>query len=55
MKNIKKDAKERKHSYDSLPPIIKDSLTEEEKQLFLNAEEWPESLFEKLEEFIVKE
>jgi len=55
MKNKKKNDKERKISFDSLPPSIKDSLTEEEKQLFLNAEEWPESLFEKLDEFIVKE
>ena len=29
-------------------------LTEEEKELFLNAEQWPDSLFEKLEEFIIK-
>lgn len=46
---------ERKMAYDSLPSAVKENLTEEEKQLFLYAEEWPESLFEKLEEFIVKE
>ncbi len=55
MKDKKKIDKERQMSYDSLPPSVKESLTEEEKQLFLNAEEWPESLFEKLEEFIIKE
>lgn len=53
--NEKKINKERRMSYESLPPIIKDNLTEEEKQLFLYSDEWPESLFEKLEEFIVKD
>ncbi len=47
--------RERQQSFDSLPPNVKEGLTEEEKELFLNAEEWPESLFEKLEEFIIKE
>ena len=51
----KKIDRERQVSWDSLPPVIKESLSEEEKELFLYAEEWPESLFEKLEEFIVKE
>jgi len=55
MKDNKKIDKERQMSYESLPPSVKDSLTEEEKQLFLYAEEWPESLFEKLDEFIIKE
>jgi len=55
MTDKKKIDKERQMSYDSLPPNIKDSLTEEEKQLFLTAEKWPDSLFEKLEEFIVKD
>ncbi|MBC8441302.1 MAG: hypothetical protein H8D87_16635 [Deltaproteobacteria bacterium] len=55
MDDKKKINKERQMSYDSLPPSVKESLTQEEKQLFLNAEEWPESLFEKLEEFIIKE
>ena len=53
MKNKKPD-KERQMSYDSLPPAIKDSLTEEEKQIFLHEESWPDSLFEKLDEFIVQ-
>ncbi len=51
----KKTLKERQISFDSLPPAIRDSLTEEEKQMFLTAEEWPEELFAKLDEFIVKE
>jgi hypothetical protein len=55
MKDKKKIDKERQMSYDSLPPSVKDSLTQEEKQLFLYEEKWPDSLFEKLEEFIVKD
>ena len=55
MTDKNKPSKERQISFDSLPPSIKDSLTEEEKQLFLHGQEWPESLFEKLAEFIVKE
>ena len=47
--------KERQEAYNSLPPGIKESLTQEEKELFLNAEHWPDSLFTKLEEFIIKE
>ena len=50
----KKELKERQISYDSLPPGIRDSLTEEEKAAFLNQTLWPESLFEKLDEFILK-
>ncbi|MCM2283253.1 MAG: hypothetical protein NDI81_00625 [Desulfobacula sp.] len=55
MKNEKKTDMERQISFDSLPPNIRENMTEEEKQLFLHAEEWPESLFEKLDEFIVKD
>ena len=54
MNNKKKTDRERQMSYDSLPPSIKESLTEEEKELFLNAEQWPDSLFDKLDEFIIK-
>ncbi len=54
MNQKKKIDKERQMSYDSLPSCIKESLTQEEKELFLNAEQWPDSLFEKLEEFIIK-
>jgi hypothetical protein len=55
METQKKINKERQASYDSLPANIKESLTPEEKQLFLCAEQWPDSLFEKLAEFIVKD
>lgn len=55
MNDKRKINKERKMSYDSLPPVVKESLTDEEKELFLYSEEWPETLFEKLEEFISKE
>jgi hypothetical protein len=55
LKEKKKIARERQEAYDSLPPVIRENLTEEEKQLFLYAEQWPESLFEKLDEFIVKD
>jgi hypothetical protein len=51
----KKTDKERQIAYDSLPPSIKDSMTPEEKDLFLYAEEWPEELFEKFDEFIIKD
>ncbi|MCK5100680.1 MAG: hypothetical protein KAR45_21395 [Desulfobacteraceae bacterium] len=58
-KKIKKERKikvdpERKQAFESLPPNIKKRLTDEEKELFLNSEEWPDSLFEKLKEFIIK-
>lgn len=55
MKDEKKIDQERQLSFESLPPSIRETLTEEEKQLFLYAEEWPESLFIKLDEFIVKD
>jgi len=55
MKDKKKIDKERQMSYDSLPPSVKESLTEEEKELFLCADQWPDTLFEKLEEFIIKD
>ena len=51
----KKELKERQIAYESLPPVIRESLTEEEKALFLNAEEWPEELFKKLDEFIIRD
>ena len=54
MNKIKIDP-ERNKAYESLPPSIKESLTPEEKELFLTGEEWPEELFKKLEEFIVKD
>ncbi len=44
---------ERKMAFESLPPHISENMTEEEKELFLYAEEWPESMFKKFDEFIV--
>lgn len=55
MNKKQKIDKERKMSFDSLPPAVKESLTQEEIDIFLHQEEWPESLFEKLDEFIVKD
>ncbi|MCG8470375.1 MAG: hypothetical protein MI742_00775 [Desulfobacterales bacterium] len=43
---------ERQEALEALPPSIRSSLTEEEVELFLHAEQWPESMFEKLSEFI---
>ncbi len=51
----KKTQKERQKSFDCLPGSIKESLTEEEVQEFLQEEQWSDALFEKLDEFIVKE
>jgi len=51
----KKTKKERKIAFESLPPVIRETLTAEEKEIFLNGEEWPEELFSKLDEFIIKE
>lgn len=51
----KKSLKERKIAFESLPPAIRENLSPEEKEIFLLAEEWPEELFQKLEEFIVEE
>ncbi len=51
----KKTLKERKIAFESLPPAIREALSPEEKELFLTAAEWPEELFQKLDEFIVKE
>lgn len=53
-KITKKDMEERAMALKSLPPNLRNSMTEEEKELFLSGEEWPESMFEKLSEFIVK-
>lgn len=50
----KKELEERAEAFKSLPPSIRNSMSDEEKELFLQGEEWPESLFEKLSEFIVK-
>lgn len=53
----KKDKKvdpERKMALESLPPNVRNTLNDEEVELFLHAETWPESLFKKLSDFIVK-
>lgn len=52
-KKLKNIDSERAKALKALPPHIREQLTKEETELFLNAEEWPESLFKKLEEFIV--
>lgn len=44
---------ERQMAFDSLPPHIRENMDETEKELFLHAEEWPDSLFKKLAEFIL--
>lgn len=54
-KNKKSEAFERKEAFKSLPENIKQTLTEEEVDTFLNKEQWPETLFEKLKEFIVND
>jgi hypothetical protein len=45
---------ERMEAFSSLPPAIRNSLTPEEKEIFLNSDEWPETLCEKLSEFLFK-
>lgn len=44
---------ERKMAFESLPPHIRENMAEEEVELFLNAREWPESMFKKFDEFII--
>lgn len=54
---IKKGSKkndERLEAFNSLPPAIKNSITADEQEIFLNSDVWPESLCEKLSEFIFK-
>ncbi len=43
---------EREMALNSLPPNVRTSLTDEEIELFLHAEVWPDELFEKLKEFM---
>ena len=50
----KKTQKERQIAFESLPPAIRETLTPEEKEMFLTSEEWPEELFAKLDEFIIR-
>ncbi|MCA1786941.1 MAG: hypothetical protein LC657_13290 [Desulfobacteraceae bacterium] len=51
----KKTKKERQEAFDHLPQTIKDKLSPEEKDLFLSSDVWPDTLFEKLDEFLIKE
>ena len=53
-KKNKKEAVERKEAFKSLPENIKQTLTDEEINAFLHKEVWPETLFEKLRDFIVR-
>jgi len=39
----------------NLPKEVLQSLTKEEVKILLSDEEWPDSLHEKLKEFVVKE
>lgn len=50
----KKTQKQRQEAFDNLPQQVKDRLTPEEKSLFLFSESWPDTLFEKLDEFLIK-
>ena len=54
-KKKKKTDSQRAMALKALPPHIREQLTEEEVELFLNGGEWPESMFEKLSEFIIPE
>lgn len=53
-KNAKKPDPERTDALKALPPNVRATLTEEEVELFLHGEEWPEELFEKLKDFMVE-
>jgi hypothetical protein len=50
----KNDLKERQEAFNFLPPHTRQSLTEEEIHIFLYEETWPETLCEKLKDFLVK-
>ena len=49
-----RDRENRMEAFMSLPPAIRNTLTKEEQEIFLNSEVWPESLCEKLSEFLFK-
>ncbi|MBU0991128.1 MAG: hypothetical protein KJ737_01435 [Proteobacteria bacterium] len=49
----KSEMKEREEAFKSLPPNIRQSLTEDEIHAFLHEDAWTETLFEKLKDFIV--
>lgn len=48
----KKIDPEREMSFKSLPPNVRNELTEEEIEMFLHDEVWSEELFDKLKEFL---
>lgn len=51
-KDNKKIDPEREMALKSLPPNIKNGLSEEEVEMFLNAEVWSEELVNKLKDFL---
>ena len=51
----KKPIPERENAYDHIPKWIKDSFTIDEKEAFLYEEVCPDSIFEKLKDFVVKD
>lgn len=53
-KKKKSEDVERKEAFKSLPDNIKQMLSEEEIEAFLNKDVWPETMFEKLKDFIGK-
>lgn len=53
-KTQKKPDSERSAALKSLPPSIRHTLSDEDIETFLYQEVWPESLCEKLEDFISK-
>lgn len=55
MPSDKKEIKQRKEAFEALPKTIRERLTEEEVKIFLYNDTWPESLFEKLADFIYPE
>ena len=52
-KGKKKVDPQRRMALESLAPHLRENMTPEEVELFLHAEEWPETLIEKMEEFIL--
>ncbi|MDY0133030.1 MAG: hypothetical protein RBR53_10225 [Desulforegulaceae bacterium] len=51
-KNKSQEMHERKEALQALPKPIREKLTDEEITAFLHKEVWPESLFDKLTDFI---
>ncbi len=55
MSQSRKPAPERLEAMRNLPKKIMDSLTKEEVSAFLNDEVWPDSLKQKLKDYMVEE